>query len=283
LQNRVSRAKQSATGVSTLSRSAQPREPMRAADAHLEFAGLEKTYATRDGEVRALAGVSFGVRKGEFVSIVGPSGCGKSTLLKIMLGVVPYSGGEVRLAGKPVRGPQLGAGMVFQTAALPPWRRILDNVLLPIEVLGLPRRDYVAKARALLEMTGLSGFERKLPHELSGGMQQRVAICRALIHEPELLLMDEPFGALDALTREVMQSELLRIWAETHKTVLFVTHSIDEAVLLSDRVIVMTARPGRVAEDIAIDLPRPRGAASRSLPQFQDHAQRLRRLLGVAG
>jgi NitT/TauT family transport system ATP-binding protein len=254
-----------------------------AAPAHLEFAGLRKTYATRDGDVLALDGISFIVRKGEFVSIVGPSGCGKSTLLKILLGVVPYSGGEVRLAGKAVSGPQLGAGMVFQTAALPPWRRIIDNVLLPIEILNKPRRDYVEKAHQLLAMVGLTGFERKLPNELSGGMQQRVSICRALIHDPELLLMDEPFGALDALTREVMQTELLRIWAETHKTVLFVTHSIDEAVLLSDRVIVLSARPGRVAEDLAIDLPRPRGAAARSLTQFQEYAQHLRSLLGVAG
>jgi NitT/TauT family transport system ATP-binding protein len=249
--------------------------------AHLEFLALEKTYATRDGALRALENVTFSVRKGEFVSIVGPSGCGKSTLLKIILGVVPYSGGEARLAGKPIRGPQLGAGMVFQTAALPPWRRILDNVLLPIEVLGLPRKTHEPKARALLAMVGLEGFERKLPNELSGGMQQRVSICRALIHDPSLLLMDEPFGALDALTREVMQGELLRIWAETHKTVLFVTHSIDEAVLLSDRVVVMSARPARIVEDITIGLPRPRTPSSRSLPAFHHHAQHLRHLLGV--
>jgi NitT/TauT family transport system ATP-binding protein len=255
----------------------------RAPRTHVEFADLEKRYETRDGEVLALGGVSFSVAAGEFVSIVGPSGCGKSTLLKIALGVVPYTGGTVRLSGAPVAGPQLGAGMVFQTAALPPWRRIVDNVLLPIEILNKPRRDYVEKAHQLLAMVGLKGFERKLPNELSGGMQQRVSICRALIHDPDLLLMDEPFGALDALTREVMQTELLRIWAETHKTVLFVTHSIDEAVLLSDRVIVLSARPGRVAEDLAIDLPRPRGTAARALARFQDYAQHLRGLLGVAG
>jgi NitT/TauT family transport system ATP-binding protein len=254
-----------------------------AARAHVEFAGLVKRYETRDGEVLALDGVSFGVAAGEFVSIVGPSGCGKSTLLKIVLGVVPYSGGTVRLSGVPVAGPQLGAGMVFQTAALPPWRRIVDNVLLPIEILNKSRRDYIEKAHALLAMVGLQGFERKLPNELSGGMQQRVSICRALIHDPDLLLMDEPFGALDALTREVMQTELLRIWAETHKTVLFVTHSIDEAVLLSDRVIVISARPGKVSEDLKIELPRPRGGAARSLARFQDYAQHLRGLLGVAG
>jgi NitT/TauT family transport system ATP-binding protein len=249
---------------------------------HLEFLGLEKTYATRDGPVKALDAVTFTVRRGEFVSIVGPSGCGKSTLLKIILGVRPFSGGEVRLGGHLISGPQIGAGMVFQTAALPPWRRVLDNVLLPIEVQGLSRKDYEGKARELLAMVGLKGFERKLPHELSGGMQQRVSICRALIHDPGLLLMDEPFGALDALTREVMQTELLRIWSETHKTVLFVTHSIDEAVLLSDRVIVMTQRPGRVSEDLAIDLARPRGPASRELPRFLEYAHHLRQVLGVA-
>lgn len=266
--------------------SAQPhisaaREQVLPQRKHLEFIELKKIYETRDGAVNALDSISFSVRKGEFVSIVGPSGCGKSTLLKIILGVVPYSGGEVRLAGHPVQGPQLGAGMVFQTAALPPWRRIIDNVLLPIEILNKSRRGYLAKAHQLLAMVGLTGFERKLPNELSGGMQQRVAICRALIHDPELLLMDEPFGALDALTREVMQTELLRIWAETHKTVLFVTHSIDEAVLLSDRVIVLSARPAKVTEDLAVDLPRPRNAASRSLPRFQERAQHLRSLLGV--
>ena len=250
---------------------------------YLEFDDLGKTYAARDGGVvQALSSVSFTVPRGGFISILGPSGCGKSTLLKIALGVVPHDGGEVRIAGRRVHGPQLGAGMVFQTASLPPWRRVMDNVLLPIEVLGLKRRDYEDKARALLAMAGLTGFERKYPHELSGGMQQRVSICRALIHNPELLLMDEPFGALDALTREVLQTELLRIWAETHKTVLFVTHSIDEAVLLSDRVVVMSSRPGRVVDDITIDLPRPRAATSRSLPEFQNYAQHLRRQLGVA-
>jgi NitT/TauT family transport system ATP-binding protein len=155
-------------------------------------------------------------------------------------------------------------------------------VLLPVEVLGLPRREYRVKALELLAMVGLEGFETKYPHELSGGMQQRVSICRALIHDPGLLLMDEPFGALDALTREIMQTELFRIWAETHKTVLFVTHSIDEAVLLSDRVIVMSARPGQVLADITIELPRPRMADSRSLPMFQSYAQRLRHMLGVS-
>jgi NitT/TauT family transport system ATP-binding protein len=248
---------------------------------YLEFIEVGKAYRTREETVQALAGVTFDIAQGEFVSIVGPSGCGKSTLLKVMLGVTPYTSGEARLAGKRINGPQLGAGMVFQNAALPPWRRVTDNVLLPIEVLGRSRRVYWRKANDLLAMVGLSGFERKYPHELSGGMQQRVSICRALIHDPGLLLMDEPFGALDALTREVMQKELLRIWAETHKTILFVTHSIDEAVLLSDRVVVMSARPGRVLADITIELPRPRTSASHTLPLFQEYAQRLRQMLGV--
>jgi NitT/TauT family transport system ATP-binding protein len=248
---------------------------------HVAFAGLAMRYPTETGEVVALQDVDLIVRAGEFVSIIGPSGCGKSTLLKIALGVLACSSGEARLMGRKISGPQPGAGMVFQRAALPPWRRVLENVLLPIEVLGRPRADYVVKANSLLAKVGLSGFERRYPHELSGGMQQRVSICRALIHDPGLLLMDEPFGALDALTREVLQIELMRVWAETHKTVLFVTHSIDEAVMLSDRVIVMSARPGRISEDIRIELPRPRVPAMRSDPEFQRHAQHLRGSLGI--
>jgi NitT/TauT family transport system ATP-binding protein len=248
---------------------------------HVAFAGLEMRYPTVTTEIIALQDVNLTVQAGEFVSIIGPSGCGKSTLLKIVLGVLACSGGEARLLGRKISGPQPGAGMVFQRAALPPWRRVLDNVLLPIEVLGRRRADYLVKANSLLAKVGLSGFERRFPHELSGGMQQRVSICRALIHDPALLLMDEPFGALDALTREILQIELMRIWAETHKTVLFVTHSIDEAVMLSDRVIVMSATPGRISEDIRIDLPRPRVPAMRSDPGFQKYAQHLRGSLGI--
>jgi NitT/TauT family transport system ATP-binding protein len=248
---------------------------------HVAFAGLEMRYLTGTTEIVALQNVNLIVPPGEFVSIIGPSGCGKSTLLKIVLGVLSCSGGEARLMGRKISGPQPGAGMVFQRAALPPWRRVLENVLLPIEVLGRPRADYVAKANSLLTKVGLSGFERRYPHELSGGMQQRVSICRALIHDPDLLLMDEPFGALDALTREILQIELMRVWAETNKTVLFVTHSIDEAVMLSDRVIVMSARPGRISEDIRIELPRPRVPTMRSDPEFQKYAQHLRGSLGI--
>lgn len=249
---------------------------------HLSFSHLAKAYETREGRFLAIGDVTLNIARGEFVSIVGPSGCGKSSLLKIVLGLSSYSGGEARLDGRLIAGPQQSAGMVFQTPALPPWRSVLDNVLLPIELLGKRRSDYEKRARELLAIAGLADFERKLPHELSGGMQQRVSICRALIHDPELLLMDEPFGALDALTREVMQGQLLKIWAETKKTVVFVTHSIDEAVIMSDRVIVMSGRPSSVLEDIKIDIPRPRKPYVRTLPEFQAHAQSLRRLLGVS-
>jgi NitT/TauT family transport system ATP-binding protein len=251
-------------------------------DAHLRIERVRKEYPSRTGSIEALEEVSLAVRRGEFMSIVGPSGCGKSTLLKIILGVVPLTGGGIWINDHRVEGPQVDVGMVFQTPALPPWRTVLDNVLLPVDVLRLRRQEYGKRAQELLALAGLSGFERKYPRELSGGMQQRVAICRALIHNPSLLLMDEPFGALDALTREQMQSELLRIWGETGKTVLFVTHSIDEAVLLSDRVVLMSARPGRVERELDITLPRPRNAGVRASPAFQEYAMVLRRGLGLA-
>jgi len=247
--------------------------------AHVTFAEVGKIYRSRDQDIVALQNVSFTIGRGEFVSIIGPSGCGKSTLLKVVLGVAEITDGQARIGDRPIRGPQVGAGMVFQNAALPPWRRVLDNVLLPIEVLGLARSDYIEAARALLDKVGLTGFETKYPNELSGGMQQRVAICRALVHDPDLLLMDEPFGALDALTREIMQAELMRIWQETGKTVMFVTHSIDEAVLLSDRVFVMSPRPGRIAQQVEIKMDRPRDPDFRQRQDFQDYAHHLRQSL----
>lgn len=250
---------------------------------HLSIRGLAKVYDTATGRVDALRDIDLDIGYGEFVSIIGPSGCGKSTLLKILLGVIGYEDGRALLHDRPIDGPQIGAGMVFQQPALPPWRKVLANVLLPIDVLGLPRRDYLDRARHLLDLVGLADFADKYPRELSGGMQQRVAICRALIHDPELLLMDEPFGALDAMTREIMQGELMRIWRESGKTVLFVTHSIDEAVMLSDRVIVMSPRPGRILRDIRIGLDRPRHPGLRGEPAFQAHAQELRELLGLSG
>jgi NitT/TauT family transport system ATP-binding protein len=250
----------------------------------IHMRGVTKVYRRGRTEHLAISDASFDVMPGELVSLVGPSGCGKSTLLKILAGLHPHDGGELRIGtAQHSFDPSRDVGMVFQAPLLLKWRRILENVLLPAEILGLPAGEARERAKGLLALVGLTGYEDKYPYELSGGMQQRAAIARALVHDPKLVLMDEPFGALDALTREVMQTEILRIWAETHKTVVFVTHSIDEAVLLSDRVIVMSARPGKVIEDLRIDLPRPRGAESRSLPQFQVYAQRLRRLLGVAG
>ena len=196
--------------------------------------------------------------EGEFVALVGPSGCGKSTLLKLVSGLIPPSGGVIRVNRQPVRGPTASIGIVFQNPLLMAWRSTLRNVLLQIEIRGLPVADYRATAQELIELVGLEGFEDAYPHQLSGGMQQRVGLCRALIHDPDLLLMDEPFGALDALTREQMNAELQRIWMDRRKTVLFITHSISEAVYLADRVLVMSPRPGRIVGEINVDLPRPR-------------------------
>ena len=232
------------------------------------------TYEAASGPVEALADISLKVGQGEFVSLVGPSGCGKSTLLRIVAGLRPATRGTVLVNGHPVTRPIPDIGMVFQAPILLKWRSILDNVLLPAELAGKDPRSFHKRAQELIEMTGLGGFAEKLPRELSGGMQQRAALCRALLLDPPLLLMDEPFGALDAMTRDDMALELLRIWGETgtsrtpRKTVLFVTHSIAEAVFLSDRVVVMTARPGLIAADVAIDLPRPRTVEARAAEGF---------------
>jgi len=208
--------------------------------------------------VSAIAEVSFGVRENEFVTLVGPSGCGKSTLLKLVSGLIPVTGGTIHVREQLVREPFSDVGFVFQHPVLLPWRTVLGNILFSIEMLGKKEGEFVDQARDLIKLAGLEGFENKYPRELSGGMQQRVAICRALIHDPSLLLMDEPFGALDAMTREEMSFELLRIWEERRKTILFVTHSIPEAILLADRVVVMTPRPGKIERIFEIDLPRPR-------------------------
>jgi len=230
------------------------------------------TYETQSGPVEALRDISFGVRRGEFVALVGPSGCGKSTLLRIVAGLRPASCGNVAVDGRPVTRPIAAVGMVFQAPVLLKWRSVLDNVLLPAELAGLDPKRYRDRARELLRLVGLGDFEAKLPRELSGGMQQRASLCRALLLDPPLLLMDEPFGALDAMTRDEMNLELLRIWGEgssgvvgrDRKTVLFVTHSIPEAVFLADRVVVMTPRPGRVARVVHVGLPRPRTIATRA-------------------
>jgi len=246
--------------------------------------GVAKTYATRYGSlVQAVETVSFDVGRGEFVSIVGPSGCGKTTLLKMIGGLLEPSAGNITYHGLEAgrRKPQLG--IVFQDAVLLPWRTVLQNVCLPIEVMRRNRKDGEALARQLIELVGLKGFEDKYPNELSGGMQQRASIARALVTEPAILLMDEPFGALDALTREYMAQELQRIWSSATKTVLFITHSIAEAVFLSDRVIVMTARPSRVAEIIDIDLPRPRRLELTTAESFGRYVSRIRTLLSATG
>ena len=228
---------------------------------------LKKIYQSREGELEALGSVTFDVYPGEFISIVGPSGCGKTTLLKLIAGLLSASEGRI-VVDEQQFDPTREAGFVFQKALLLEWRKVIDNVLLPIEILKMDRASMVDRARELLELVGIGGFENAYPYELSGGMQQRVSIARALIHDPKLLLMDEPFGALDAITREKMNIELLRIWNEAKKTVIFVTHSINEAVFLADRVIVLSARPSRMVRALDIDLPRPRSMEVRSDPAY---------------
>lgn len=235
----------------------------------IEIDKVRKTYQTPSGEtVHAIEEASLSIQEGEFISIVGPSGCGKSTLLKIVAGLLQPTSGRVLIDGQLVTGPTSDVGMVFQSPVLLKWRKVLDNVLLPAEFLQLDRRQYEKTARELLELVGLKGFENKYPSQLSGGMQQRVAISRALLHDPKILLMDEPFGALDELTRDRMNVELLRIWEARRKTVLFITHSISEALFLADRVVVMTARPARIARVIPVELPRPRTFDMRTQPHF---------------
>jgi len=236
---------------------------------HKVFGDGSETYALRD--------VSFSVAEGEFVSLIGPSGCGKTTILNCVGGIEPVAHGRVSIDGRPVRGPRSGdVGFVFQRAVLLAWRNVMDNVLLPIEVFGRPTAPYRARAQELLELVGLSGFAGHLPGQLSGGMQQRAAIVRALIFEPRVLLMDEPFGALDAQTREYMNIVLLRVWEAMRKTIVFVTHDLEEAVFLSDRVVVLTPRPGTVREIVPVMLPRPRTIAMRYSEEFAALARRLR-------
>jgi len=215
-------------------------------------------FRTQQGRLWALGGVSFRVAPGEFLCIVGPSGCGKTTLLRILGGLARPTGGSVYLEGEPLTAPRRRIGFVFQKAALLPWRTVLENVTLPLEIQGVEAAEARRRAEELLELVRLQGFEGAYPHELSGGMEQRVAIARALVHDPAILLLDEPFGALDALTRERMNLELLRIWRAKRKTVVMVTHSIQEAIFLADRVLVMSPRPGRIEASFPVPLPRPR-------------------------
>ena len=250
----------------------------------IAVANLEKTYLTRAGSrIRALADVTLDVAGGEFVTIVGPSGCGKTTLLRILGGLLSGSSGSVELLGRRVTGPSRSVGMVFQDPVLLPWRTVLENVMLPVAVLRLDRQTYRQRALELLGLVGLAGFEDKYPHELSGGMRQRVSLARALVHDPALLLMDEPFGALDAMTREAMNLELQRIWRESGKTVAFITHSIPEAVFLGDRVVVMSPRPGRIVDVVPVDLERPRDLDMMGSDAFGIYTRKIRHLLGPKG
>ncbi|MBJ7601791.1 MAG: ABC transporter ATP-binding protein [Candidatus Dormibacteraeota bacterium] len=244
--------------------------------ATIEVNGITKTYRTRTGAVNALAEVDCTIKRGEFVSLLGPSGCGKSTLLRIMAGLSSSSSGSVIIDGNPVIRPQTQLGIVFQSPVLLEWRDTLGNVMLQAEARGIDRRVALETANRLVKQVGLAGFERKRPSELSGGMQQRVAICRALLHDPDIVLMDEPFGALDALTRDQMNVDLQHLWAQGEKTVVFVTHSIPEAVFLSDRVLVMSPSPGRIDLGLRIDLERPRRLATRDSPQFAAYCSQIR-------
>ena len=228
--------------------------------------------------MHAFGPVDLAIEERRFVALVGPSGCGKSTLLLMIAGLLEGSAGEIRVAGAPVRGPQTNVGMVFQNPVLVDWRTVLGNVLLQIDLRGLRRRDFLDQAQALLASVGLAEFANRRPYELSGGMQQRTAFCRALIHDPPLILMDEPLGALDAMTREQLRADLERLWMQTGKTVLLVTHSIEEAVQLSDRVIVISPRPGVIVRDVSIELPRPRTLDVCDSEAFHEHVADIKRI-----
>ncbi|MHB8194335.1 MAG: ABC transporter ATP-binding protein [Bellilinea sp.] len=246
----------------------------------IEIQNVQKVFETKKKEkVHALNDVSFDIQDNQFITIVGPSGCGKTTLLRLLVGLDRPTSGQVVIGSKPVTCPRKDVGMVFQQPNLLIWRDVLSNVLFPIEILKLPVKKYKEEALKLIKLVGLEGFENKMPNELSGGMQSRVAICRALIHDPSLLAMDEPFAALDAMTREEMSIWLLRLWEERRKTVVFVTHNIREAVILADRVIVMTCRPARVLKDIKIDLPRPRSIEMELDTRFGDYLEEIRGLI----
>jgi NitT/TauT family transport system ATP-binding protein len=224
----------------------------------IRLSGVSRSFATKSGTVEALRGIDLEVGDGEFVAVLGRSGCGKSTMLRIIAGLLPAGEGEVRIGGEPVTRPRRDVSMMFQRPALLPWSTVLENVLLPVKIFGWRPAEHRARAYELLELTGLADFARKMPHELSGGMQQRAALCRSLITNPTVMLMDEPFSALDALTREELAGELQKLHMENNATTVFVTHSIDEAVLLADRVVVLSPRPGRIREILRINIPRPR-------------------------
>ncbi len=244
---------------------------------------VSKVFESRNGRVEALSSIELTVKRGEFVSIVGPSGCGKSTLMMLVSGLLSLSGGAITVAGTRITRPSSDIGIVFQRDVLLEWRSAMDNILLQAVIRKMDMTAATARARELMAMVGLTGFENAYPHELSGGMRQRVAICRALLHSPPLLVMDEPFGALDALTRDQLQLDLSRICAETGMTVIFITHSISEAVFLSDRVVVMTPRPGRVERIIDIDFARPRRLSTTDTPGFAAHTHAIKQIFKDLG
>lgn len=227
-------------------------------DPYIQLKNVNKIYVTKDDAITACQDITFDINKSEFIAIVGASGCGKTTILKMIAGLVSYTDGTVTVGGNPVKEPVTNLGIIFQDSVLMDWRDVLSNILIQSDIRGMNRSKYETIARKLIKDIGLEGFENKKPFELSGGMRQRVSICRSLVHDPPLLLMDEPFGSLDALTREQISMDIQNLWMKQRKTVLLITHSIPEAVLLADRVIVMTPRPGRIAEIIDVDLPRPR-------------------------
>jgi NitT/TauT family transport system ATP-binding protein len=278
-----------AAGASATEASATEASATEAAErrVYVDLRGVAKTYRRGHGpsarETHALEAVDLAIREGEFLAIVGPSGCGKSTLLRIIAGLQPATAGEVRVGDRLVTGPQTDLGIVFQSPVLLEWRNVLDNVLVQLELRGLDPAPFRGRAMQLLKQVGLADFADRHPHELSGGMRQRAAIARALIHDAPLLLMDEPFGALDALTREQMRLDLEALWMATKKTVLFITHSIDEAVLLADRVVVMSPRPGRIERIMEIRMPRPRGLEARRHPVFVDTAERITEIFLARG
>jgi NitT/TauT family transport system ATP-binding protein len=257
--------------------------PAGPADAFVEIRDVRKVYEAAGSPTQALASVSLRVRRGEFVAILGPSGCGKSTLLMIVGGLVRPTSGRVLIGGAEVDRPQTDVGIVFQDPVLLEWRTSLGNVMIQVEARRLERPRYLSRARELLASVGLAGFEDKRPYELSGGMRQRVSLCRALVHEPSLLLMDEPFGALDALTRDQMNLDLQRMWIENPVTVLLVTHSIPEAVFLADRIIVMSPRPGSVDAVVTVDLPRPRGLEAHERPEFARYVREIKGIFARRG
>jgi NitT/TauT family transport system ATP-binding protein len=250
--------------------------------AMIHIADLEKRFKTRSGDtVNALTNVNLEIRENEFISVVGPSGCGKTTLLRILAGLESASSGVIQCDGAQIFGPRPDVGVVFQQATLLPWNTVLTNVLLPARLKNDRSEATVKRAEGLLAFMGLKDFAQKYPFELSGGMQQRVSICRALMREPRILLMDEPFGALDAMTREAMNMELMRVWSEERKTVIFITHSIPEAVLLGDRVVVMSPRPGRISEIIDVDVGRPRSLRTMATPRFGEICDHIRTIFGA--